>query len=351
MACLLFISYISKLFLAFPTTLIEAGGMAGWLIALIISLLSLFYFWLITLLMKKFPGKTIVEITEEVLGPYLGTAANLLYAAFFFNLVIILFRQYGETMIASTLPRAPISIIVGVFALAAGGTLLFTIQTLARTARIVTPFIAAALALSLLTVLTYFNWNNFFPILGTGPVQLVTQGIKYSGIAEALLAALLLPVFQGWEHFRKAGLYGIAAGGAALVAFTFVYQGVFITNEAVEEALPYYRLTGIIQLGRFFQRIEAIFLLSWSMVGMIKLAVSLYAGALVLTKTLKLPDHRPVLLLSLILTFALSFAPPDLPSTIELDTFTRIWAFLPTVILPAFILFLTFFKKKKGGTK
>lgn len=349
LACLLFISNIARLYLSYPRALIEGGAMAGWIVAIIATLFSLLYLWLFITLMKNFPGQSLVEVHEKLLGRFLGTLVNLFYAVFLLALVVAFFREYSEAMISSAMPRTPLSIIVGVFALAAVGTAFFSLDTLARTARLTTPFIVAALVLSLVTVLNFMDWHNYFPILGTGPLTLLTEGFKYSLISEGVLAAVLFPYFQDWIHFRKATFFGVLGGGVAMIALVFVYQGVFITNEAIEQSLPYYRLVKVISLGRFFQRIESIFLLSWGMVGMIKLAVTLYAGALVLTKTFRLPDNRPILWLSLIVTVSLSFLPKDLPTAIEFDTFMRIWGLVPAAAVPALLIILSNFRKRKGA--
>lgn len=353
MFCLLFLSNISRIFLSFPQAIVEDGQSAAWLLALIGSLGSLVMFWVITLLMKKFPGKTIMEATEQVLGPYLGTLVNLSYAAYFLVVVILFEREYAEALLASALPRAPISVVIFIFFMVSLAGLFFGLEPLARTARLATPFMLAFLGLLFVAVLPQCDWHNEFPLLGPGLGPLIFKGLyNYSLLSEALLAAVFMPVFQGWPYMRKAAFYGIAAGSLLLVALMFIYQGVFTVNVASEEALPFYILSRIVYLGRFFQRVESLFLMSWSIVGMFKISITLYAGAIVLTKTLKLPDEGPLILMCAVLTFALSFLPPDFPTAALMDkNIIRTWGLLPTFGLPLLVYVFSFFRSSQKNIK
>lgn len=351
-ACLLFISNIARIFLSFPQTFAEGADTGAWLAAILSALGSLLIFWVAVLLMRKFPEQSLVEVTEQVLGKFLGTLVNLIYAGVFFVTVVLFNREFGEAMLAATLPQAPISVVIGFFAFGSLCTLFFNLETLARTARLVTPFIVAGFAVLVLAVLPQVHLYYYTPVLGGGIQNIVMEGlVKRSMIFEGLLAALLLPACQGWQHMRKAGFYAVLAGGAVLVVFVTVYEGVFTIHMAKEEALPIYVLARAIDLGRFFQRVESIFLMAWGMVGFIKLAVSIYAGSLILSKIFKLPDYRPILLVSALLTFALSFLPPDFPTTVELEQAARIYMYVPVLFLPLITYLLSLLKKESAHEK
>ena len=98
----------------------EAGPNGVWTI-LIGGLTALAEAWLVTLLMKRFPGKNIVQLTRGLLGtdknPRLGTWLSLpfLGALSFFWLVstAIVARTFGEVLIGAILPMTPMEVIIG----------------------------------------------------------------------------------------------------------------------------------------------------------------------------------------------------------------------------------------------
>ena len=100
---------------------------------------------------------------------------------------------------------------------------------------------------------------------------------------------------------------------AALIAFTVLSILLAVSvltmgkEISTETTLPFYRLSRNIYLGRFFQRVEALFIIIWSIVGALKIALTLYGAAVSLARTLKLPDYRPLIWPLGLIIFIFSF--------------------------------------------
>jgi hypothetical protein len=259
-------------------------------------------------------------------------------------------RTFSEALIITALPITPISVIMtGYIGLAILGSYL-GVEAMARSARVTYPFVLVGIALLLLALIPKWDLQQIFPILGNGPYHVFIEGGPIAGgITEILLAAVIVKSFHDPGMFFKITSRAMLMGFACLVMLLIVMVVTFGWNIAQESTLPFYRLSTLIYLGRFFQRVESIFIIIWGFIGMIKVSLTLYAAALTLAGTFRLPDHRPLLWPLAIIVYAASIIPHDMPATVKLESvLIRELAWLPTVALPLVILIAGFFRKRSG---
>lgn len=337
---LLTMSNMARIFMTFPRSLVELAGPAAWLTplpGLLLALLQTFFIWL---LLKPHPGKTIVDITGDVLGKVAGTLVNILYIVFFLSIGITFTRIFSEAMIIAALPRTPISVVSIGFMITAMLGAYVGVEALARSARVTYPFVLGGIVLLLASLYPLININNIFPLLGIGPYQVFVQGGLFTGvISEVLIAAVII------NSLASEKLYAPAVARAMLMSFTYllILELAFVLvihwRAASEYTLPFYKLSGLIYLGRFFQRIEAIFIIIWGYIGMIKISITLYAASVALAGTLKLKNYRPFIWPLGLIVFIASLLPPDMPSAVILDAeYIRTYGWIPTFILPVVVL-------------
>lgn len=347
-----------KVLLAFPRMQAKLGLSAGWMIPVIATALGLLGFGLIAVLMKRFPGKSIVEVSETVAGKYLGTVISLGFFAFFFYLTVMVLRQFAETVITTTLPQTPISVITAIFLAAVVYAAYMGIETIARGNWLLFPFMLLGYVTILAGVLPYFNSDNFFPLLGTGPAEILKFGmLKSSLLGEVLVLAVILPALRDREKFTRIGLMSIMISGMAMTLAVVVLIGTFTPQGAKYEAiLPLYQLARLIYFGRFVQRIEALFIFVWIFAGLVEISLSLYASAVILARILKLPVYRPLVFPLALLAYSLSFLPPDYVTATKLETeVLRKYGWSITFLLPGLLLLLARIRgigengRQKGG--
>lgn len=337
---LLAISNIARMFLPYPRQLIKFGASAAWLTPLGGLIVALAGFYLMYLVLKKNPGHTVIEITEQAFGPVVGTVFNLITIGFFIAVGALFAREFAEALIIAALPRVPVSLIsltylgMGVLGAYLG------IEALARTARLSYPYIFGGILLLLIALIPQWDTGGLYPVLGNGPIQVFGLGtLSTAGITEIIFAAVIIQSMGGIQQFRLVGYRSMLLSFVALIAVLLVMTLTLHWGTMAENTLPFYNLSRNIYLGRFLQRVESIFVIIWSMVAFIKIAVTLYGASVALTRTLKLPDYRPLLWPIIVIMFMLSLLPPDLPTTVKLDTeLLRPYALIPNYLLPLLIL-------------
>ncbi|TEB14312.1 Spore germination protein YndE [Pelotomaculum sp. FP] len=337
---LLAISNIARIFLPYPRLLTEIGATAAWMTPLGGLVAALVGFYVMYLVLRKNPGQSIIEITEQAFGPVAGVLLNLVTVGFFIAVGALFAREFSEALIIAALPGVPVSIIsIAYLGMGVLGAYL-GLEALARTARLSYPYIFGGILLLLLALIPQWDTGGLFPFFGHGPLKVFGLGtFSTAGVTEIIFAAVIIQSLGGVERFRLIGYRSMLLGFASLIIILLVVNLTFHWATMAENTLPFYRLARNIYIGRFLQRVESVFVIIWSIVAFIKIAVTLYGGAVALTQTLKLPDYRPLLWPLIIIMFILSILPPDLPTVVKLDAdWLRPYALVPNYLVPLMIL-------------
>lgn len=337
---LLAITMSARLFMPYPRSLSELGGSAAWMTPIGGLLVALLGVLVISGILAKSPGKNIVQATEDALGPYLGTAVNIIYALFFIMVAMDFSRVFSEALIIAALGQTPISVISVSFLALSLLAAHLGLEAMSRTARLSYPYILLGIIILFASLYPHWDINNFFPVLGNGVSNVFIMGtFSTAAVSEVILLGVIAQSLGDYRQVAKVGIH------AVLISFIFLMLLLIVTNltyhwtVAQEFSLPFYSLARAIELGRFFQRVESFYIVIWSFFGIAKIAVAIYVAALVLAQTLKLPDYRPLLWVLGMVVFTSSLLPPDLPSALKFDeVILRPVAWLPNYIIPIILL-------------
>ena len=112
--------------------------------------------------------------------------------------------------------------------------------------------------------------------------------------------------------------------------------------------LPFYEMARLIYLNRYIQRLEAIFILLWVIVGIIAIAICLYGSLYVLAKLFKLPTIRPLIPVAALVMVQVAMLPPDTNSVLKIEAaFFGLFCAPGAVIFPITLLAAFLFKGRR----
>ncbi|GGA33117.1 germination protein [Kroppenstedtia guangzhouensis] len=185
----------------------EAGPNGVWTI-LIGGLTPLAEVWLVTLLMKRFPGKNIVQLTRDLLGtdknPRLGTWLSLpfLGALSFFWLVAtaIVARTFGEVLIGAILPMTPMEVIIGTLIFSATFVVVQQVHIVARFCEFLLPVLFFPITILLLTLVQGVELENFLPLFELNWKQVLNSVLSSSFVFAGIS---VLYIFMGYYQQPK----------------------------------------------------------------------------------------------------------------------------------------------------
>lgn len=342
---------ISNIFLGLPRAMAAEAASGAWLLMLSSGLFAAGGVFFMVRLLKKFPGKNFVEIAEILGGRVTGILVALVFAALALTVAVVSLREFSETMLTTVMPRTPISVVAFFFIV----TMIFGayqgIEVITRTSTLLFPFIIGAILIILTMTANSLNLNNLFPILGTGPDHIIFHAPgRSSAFIEIILVGLIASNIADNKNTPKQIWAALLVSLAVFIMVEVVYIAVFRVSAAERLYVPLFQLARIIYMGRFIQRIEAIFIFVWFFTGALKLTVALYIAATTLSRAFRIPIYQPLLFSLALLVFALSFIPPDIVTAVLLETeVIREYSALPGWGLPVALLILSGLRKKGGS--
>lgn len=337
-----------RIFLNYPRAIIEGAGNAGWIQIIYASGLVMVVFTIICSLYSKFQGKDLIDIGEYIGGSTGRILVGIPIIAILLLIGTIILREFSENMKIISLPISPINFVMLFFCAGMITGAYLGLEAIVRFHAIVVPIIITAYLLILLGVNKYYDVSNFYPIFGKGlDTIFFTDGfLKISLYSPILYLFLMVPFLKTHKNFKTAGFMGISICAILLLISALSYIAVFQYNTGLEQFLPTFELARLIAYGRFFQRIESIFLLTWASAGLMYLSVILFFLIYSVKKTFKLEYHRPLILPFAVIIYCTSLLPKSLMSAIDLETkFYPKVSWIITFALPLLILILSNIKK------
>lgn len=329
----------SRVFLNFPRNLIENSGPAAWIELIYGTLLASIAFIIIEKLYAKFEGKDILDIAA-LAGGNAGriiTGSILIIQVIYINAIIL--REYTENMKIVALIISPVGFISAFFITGAVVAAYAGIEAIVRLHAISVPIISASYLLIQAGVLPYFDTSNFFPLLGNGADKIFIKGFfTISTYTPIIVLFFIAPFLKYHKNFKAVGYGALAITSLFLTIGTVVYIGVYPYTTALEFFLPTYQLARMINFGRFFQRVESVFFIIWSMTALLYLGATLYILTYLFQKTFTLEYRKPLILPFAVLLLNLSFLPPNSTSAIKLEGTYGYFGWMITFVMTTILL-------------
>lgn len=343
----------ARSFLNYPRTLVESSGNAAWIEMIFITALVLLYFFITSKLYSKFPGKDLIDLGDYVGGTFGRLFSGISVIILLIAIGTLILREYGENMKVVALENSPISFVMMFFLAGMIISNYAGIEAIVRLCAIMVPVIIVTYLIVLIGPCKYYDSTFFYPILGNGPYKIITDGfIKVSIYASIIYLFLFQPYIKKHEYFKRAGYMAIGMGAFIFLAGVIVFIAVFPYYNGIEIFLPNYELARLIYFGRFFQRIESVFVITWAASGIMYLSTILFFTVSTFQKTFKLTYYKPMILPFCVIFFSLSIIPPNLMTAITLET--KQYLILSLVIaflIPLALLILSNIKMHSKGRK
>ncbi|OME91930.1 MULTISPECIES: GerAB/ArcD/ProY family transporter [Paenibacillus] len=278
-----------------PSGLAHTAREDAWLASLFSIFINLLMVVLYIAIARVYPGQTIFEIHEKVLGKLLGKILSLLYLFYFLILTGTLLGNLGFFLSSEMMPETPIEAIQILFLIAAVMCARMGIIILARVGELMFPWIIFLFMVLVLSLIPQIDWNHIKPMLEEGWMPVAKAGFHASMFQELIVLMVFLPLVKGEKKGERALMGGAAAGGFVL-SMTVLLSVLILGIEQTENStFPAFALAKTINLGNFFQRVEGILITLWILTFFIKISL-LYLSILQGIKTVfGLKEQNPLI--------------------------------------------------------
>lgn len=341
---LLFIIFVLRSVIAIATLPVLTTGEAlqdAWLAAVITfwgtSLLAL----IVVTLGIRFPKKTLVEYSQDLLGPFLGKLISLIPLWVFLHLAATDIRIYGELIKTAFLPATPLIVIIGIMVLLSATAIYLGIEVVGRMADFLLPWFIFFLLISIIIVLPEIHLNNFQPVLAFGMKRVLSSSMVPIGFgAQILIMGFLIPNLTVPEKAVKTTLLAILGASLIILLVTFIVIGKLGAFEGSFIIFPFLSTIRGLERSEFVERLEIFGILAWGFGLFLSVSTYLYCGSKGLSQIMKMKNHRPLIFPMAVIWSTLALHAYE--SIFQIRTFFSPEVFFPysvlTILLPFSLL-------------
>lgn len=278
--------------LLFIPVIINHAGRDSWLSLLATLFPAMFIGYMIARLADLFPGQSIIEYSQVLLGKWLGRAVGLVLIFYFFHNATLSIRGFGEFYTSAITPRTPILIYFVSLVIMAVYTVKKGLEVMARTNQIfLVMLIPVGLSATLLTQKDK-DYGNFLPVLEYGPEPMLTGALVLVSLYSSYtVLGMVFPFVSKGERLKWPSIL-------AMVILILMFMGpitgpiaLFGAERASGLSFPTFQILRDMQVGEL-QRLDLLGIMLWSLGAFANISVFLYATTLGLAQWLRMEDHK-----------------------------------------------------------
>ena len=306
---LIVIIIINQIILNLPNTIITSTGSSSWLNVIYITIIAIIFCSLICKLFKPFNSDDILGISEYLGGKTLKVIIGIVYFAFYIFIAGILLRYLTNCIKLIYFKDTPLVFLLLFFLFPTVIACKSGLKAIAQVNLLFMPILLMSMLIILFATVKDFIPQRIFPVLGFGADKTFLVGINnifaFSGFAYLYF---LIPILNRPNDFKKIAFVSTIISAVYLFLSVICLLMIFSFISFSEEMLSVYLLTRMIEFGRFFQRIDAIFILVWILALLSFLSISTFFSIYVLNKLIKFknPTELSYCIVSFIFAIAVS---------------------------------------------
>ncbi|MDD2482059.1 MAG: endospore germination permease [Lutispora sp.] len=355
MLCIIVNAIVCKAFFTSITAVIQRVGTAGWYMTLISAALALAVFSLVSVLIKAYPGKNILEIFDEVLGIKLGRLHTFIICLILLLASSITLREFADATKVYLLHETPPGFIVGLFIIAIIFVSFLGLESIGRAAKLFSYPLILAFIIVIVLSSQRFQAFGIYPLFGYGIDTTLKNGIvRSSAYGEVILLGIFAKALNNSKDLKGIGYKSLIISSALVstvllsVILSFPY---FIAGELMD---PLYIIASLIDYGRFLQRIEVVFIFTWNLSTLIGLTAVFYGSISCYAHIFNIKDKRPIIISFAITLYILTLIVPTTSIMIDyvVPNFRQLgWIGFYLPILTAWLIWFFFKRRKQADAK
>lgn len=255
-----------------PSTINYASGMLArevgrdmWISGIISVITVLPFVLLIIYVGQKFPNKTIIEYSEELLGNVLGKVLGLMLAVYFFIIAASSISMYIHHLSDFLLTGTPFLVIITMhvsvicYLIWKGSEIIARVGGIAFKAAIIFYLMVFAASLSEIDI------SRIKPFFDSGVVNVFKASLQVDTFIG--LSPLVVPMLMPMVHDRKS-IFGAAVSALSIGGFFFIFYFVVELMVMGPEVVALMRIASMdfvrsIQITKYLHRFESFMVALW----------------------------------------------------------------------------------------
>lgn len=338
--------------LPLPLFAVRASDSGAPLVTLLGMMIAFVGLVLIALLGMRFPNKSIIQYSEDILGKWPAWIGSVFIIAFFAVLTSLTAREFGEVVVTSVLKSTPVEVTVIAMLLLAAVSTRNDMTTFAYIHHFYFPAILGPGLLIVALSLKNADIINLQPIWGNDPQGMLGGVFTIAALFQgSFILTMLIPAMRSPEKAMKASIWGMLIAGGLYVTIVVATVSVFGSEEIEQLLWPTLELAKATSLpANVLERMDAAFLAVWVTAVFTTLFSSYFLTIHSMSKLFRVRDHRMFSLFILPIVFIMAMVPLNIIHMYEIiQNVGRIGLFI-TIAYPAVLFTVALIRKKRGDS-
>ncbi len=255
---------VNHVVLNLPKNIIASSSSSSIINVLFISIIAVLIGYFVCKLLERFPRLDILDIANFLGGKWLKIITGILFLSYFLFTVSVVLRSFSEGLKIIFFPRSPVAAIMILFLLTIIITNKIGFQAIVRSNLFMMPIFVFSILFIFFANIENFTLQRMLPLLGNGAFTTFFSGLSnlfaFGGFAYLYF---LPPYLKDDKGLKKITFTSIITSGICLLFSVATLLFLSPNSVITEEVFPLYLASRNIEFGRFFQRLDAVFLLIW----------------------------------------------------------------------------------------
>lgn len=338
--------------LPLPLFAVRGAGTGAPLLTLLAALLALVGLIILTKLGQRFPRRTIVEYSQDLIGKWPARIGALLIILFFAELTALASREFGEVVVTTVLRRTPLDVSVIVMIVLAALSARSSITVFGYIHQFYVPFVLFPALLIFALSLKNANPLYIQPFWGQGDDysrafrDMIMITTLFNG---AFVMTMVIPAMRNPKRAMKSALWGMLIAGGFYVLTVAATVAVFGPEETLLLLWPTLELAKVTSLpANVLERLDAAFLAVWVTAVFTTLYSTYYFTIHSTSKLLGLKDHKFLAMGMMPFIFVLAMLPQNVLDMYYIILSVGRVGLVLTIVYPLLLLIIALIRKKGG---
>jgi spore germination protein (amino acid permease) len=335
--------------LVLPHNIYEYAKKDSWISILIAGVIVQLVIILLWCLMTRYPGLHFFQVTQILLGKWLGNGINLFYLAFYIITNAILLLNMSHILNKWAYPKTPKWVILLLFVAVSVYIARQSLKAISRFYLLAT-FLHILFIVMMLINLKDGNLVNLQPV-GQEDFSSILLGAKTTLLPILGFGVLIVanPYVNGTE---RAILKTVSLASWYVISFymiiTLSTMIFFLPEEITFIPEPSLYVLKTISF-EIIERVDLIFLSFWLVSTITTFAGYLYLSSKSLAQTFQTNNHSRFVLFAAIITYCIAIWENDPDFYRKWEQYLESFALMTLVCIPIFLLLLSLIKQRKRG--
>ncbi|WP_139998913.1 GerAB/ArcD/ProY family transporter [Paenibacillus paridis] len=351
-AAILVSSIIGVGVLALPLFAVKAAESGAPLVTFLGMLLAFVGLFLITVLGMRFPDKSVIEYSQDIIGKGLASFGSVLIIVFFAVLTSLTAREFGEVVVTSVLRSTPVEVTVIVMLLLAAISTRNEITTIAYIHTFYFPLLLVPVLLIVALSLKNAEAINLLPVWGNESKGMMKGTLTIAALFQGtFVLSAVIPSMNKPQNAMKASIGGMLIAGGLYVIIVAAAVSVFGAEEIKQLLWPTLELAKATSLpANILERLDAAFLAVWVTAVFTTLLSSYFLTIHSISKLFRLKDHKLFSYFILPFVFTMAMLPQNIVEMYEIIVNVGQIGLCITIVYPGLLLLISILRKKRGNS-